>query len=147
MVTLRNFRILEFSVLRAGVLKGVPNREECTPESVLWRSWQGRRHIHAVLPTRVYQASPWGAPLARAQSRVWHPCVLRSKKLCPRGAPLVHPWRHSSCHTGHTVPPRKITRSKLIFGINQQLKKGVFGKGSFRNLCAELCFVFFCVLR
>ena len=24
----------------------------------------------------------------------------------------------------------------------QQLKKGVFGKGSFRNLCAELCFVF-----
>ena len=29
----------------------------------------------------------------------------------------------------------------------QQLKKGVFGKGSFRNLCAELCFVFFCVLR
>ena len=25
--------------------------------------------------------------------------------------------------------------------------KGVFGKGSFRNLCAELCFVFFCVLR
>ena len=22
----------------------------------------------------------------------------------------------------------------------QQLKKGVFGKGSFRNLCAELCF-------
>ena len=30
---------------------------------------------------------------------------------------------------------------------DQQLKKGVFGKGSFRNLCAELCFVFFCVLR
>ena len=29
----------------------------------------------------------------------------------------------------------------------QQLKKGVFGKGSFRNLCAELCFVLFCVLR
>ena len=29
----------------------------------------------------------------------------------------------------------------------QQLKKGVFGTGSFRNLCAELCFVFFCVLR
>ena len=29
----------------------------------------------------------------------------------------------------------------------QQLKKGVFGKGSFRNLCEELCFVFFCVLR
>ena len=28
----------------------------------------------------------------------------------------------------------------------QQLKKGVFGKGLFRNLCAELCFVFFCVL-
>ena len=27
----------------------------------------------------------------------------------------------------------------------QQLKKGVFGKGSFRNLCAELCFVCFSV--
>ena len=27
-----------------------------------------------------------------------------------------------------------------------QMKKGVFGKGSFRNLCAELRFVFFCVL-
>ena len=39
----------------------------------------------------------------------------------------------------------------LIFlgftAISQQLKKGVFGKGSFRNLCEELCFVFFCVLR
>ena len=30
--------------------------------------------------------------------------------------------------------------------VSQQLKKGVFGKGSFRSLCAELCFVFFCVL-
>ena len=34
---------------------------------------------------------------------------------------------------------------ELLF--HQQLKKGVFGKGSFRNLCAELCFVFFYVLR
>ena len=30
---------------------------------------------------------------------------------------------------------------------SQQLKKGVFGKGSFRKLCAEFYFVFFCVLR
>ena len=34
------------------------------------------------------------------------------------------------------------------FSFIQQLKKGVFGKGSFRNLRAELLFcVFFCVLR
>ena len=41
-------------------------------------------------------------------------------------------------------PGFKIGREKKRY---QQLKQGVFGKGSFRNLCAELCFVFFCVLR
>ena len=37
-------------------------------------------------------------------------------------------------------PARGIRKT---FMSRQQLKKGVFGKGSFRNLCAELCFVCF----
>ena len=46
-------------------------------------------------------------------------------------------WYHTPRHKTNTC------RKKFF----QQLKEGVFGKGSFRNLCAELCFVFFCVLR
>ena len=38
-------------------------------------------------------------------------------------------------------------RPGWYISIFQQLKKGVFRKGSFRNLFAELCFVFFCALR
>ena len=42
---------------------------------------------------------------------------------------------------------RKRNRNHRNRFSGTELKKGVFGKGSFRNLCAELCFVFFCVLR
>ena len=34
-----------------------------------------------------------------------------------------------------------------LYQIHSAAEKRVFGKGSFRNLGAGLCFVFFCVLR
>ena len=53
----------------------------------------------------------------------------------------------SGKHPGLETPRFSFSQKSGNPGNSQQLKKGVFGKGSFRNLCAELRFVFFCVLR
>ena len=49
-------------------------------------------------------SQPEGPPTGQAQSHVLHPCVVRSKKLCPLGAPHWAPLRtrHSSYHAGPT---------------------------------------------
>ena len=75
--------------------------------------------------------------------------------LAPKGAQSEARWNfwsrlRSSIEiedlTSSHRPPALLRQAPgAIPSLNQQLKKGVFGKGSFRNLCAELCLcVFLC---
>ena len=78
----------------------------------------------------------------------WHPLMTHKKFL--RLFDFI--WKRLGCQlykqetNNLTTIPTNIFTDRLK-NIGQQLKKGVFGKGSFRNLCAEFCFVLFCVLR
>ena len=88
----------------------------------------------------------------------WHVCranvgtksFFGAAKFLTKNAPKVSPKSFSG---RLFVDPKKSLKTPTKFPVtftrkkSQQLQKGVFGKGSFRNLCAELCFVFFCVLR
>ena len=52
-------------------------------------SWEGSVEVYSrCFPNLSVPRRPLGAPpRGRAQSHVWHPCVSRSKKLCPLVAP------------------------------------------------------------